>query len=83
VPWEFGTALRYIPGENGKLIISTLIIPKVSLAAGNHSGVSTASLPPAVVMDSTAEIAAAPRRCKVGGEHRSKHPGGRFKQSFS
>jgi hypothetical protein len=33
-------------------------------------------------LDSTAETATAPTRCKVGGEHKSTHPVGRSKQSF-
>jgi hypothetical protein len=83
--WWFGAmgvldSLRYIPGGNGKLIILSSIILKVSLAAWNHGGASTASQSPVIVMESTAETATAPIICKLGGEHRSKHPVGRSKQ---
>jgi hypothetical protein len=42
------------------------MILKVSLAAWNHGGASTASQSSVIVMESTAETAAAPTRCKVG-----------------
>jgi hypothetical protein len=53
---------------------------------GNHGEASTDSQSPAnflnFFLDSAAETATAPTRCKVGGEHKSTHPVGRSKQSF-